>query len=199
MQTIKQIYLIAASPAEVWRALTDPEMIAEWSGADAVFEPTVGAEYELWDDSFCGKIVEAIPNQKLVQTWQPNYWETEDSVVTFTLTPVGDKTRVALLHENVEERGLGVVLSRRDQADVGRTHTEEKTGERETRKENQSREKATVHTQKENAQEEITESKLLQRESTRAPLLADWKSAAQEDENRLPPILWYTPRRFQRN
>jgi uncharacterized protein YndB with AHSA1/START domain len=102
MKIIRQSYLIAASPAEVWRALTDPEMIAEWSGADAVFEPTVGAEYELWDGSFCGEIVEAIPNQKLVQTWQPDYWETEDSVVTFTLTPVGHKTRVALLHENVE-------------------------------------------------------------------------------------------------
>lgn len=102
MKNIKQSYLIAASPAEVWRALTDPALIEEWSGADAVFEPTVGAKYELWDGSFCGKIVEVIPNQKLVQTWQPDYWETDDSIVTFTLTPVGGKTRVDLLHENVE-------------------------------------------------------------------------------------------------
>lgn len=102
MKNIRQSYLIAASPADVWRALTDPEMIAEWSGADAVFEPTVGAEYELWDGSFRGKIVEAIPNKKLVQTWQPDYWETDDSIVTFTLTPVGGKTRVDLRHENVE-------------------------------------------------------------------------------------------------
>lgn len=102
MKNIRQSYLIAALPAEVWRALTDPKMIQVWSGADAVFEPTVGAAYELWDGSFCGKIVEVVPNQKLVQTWQPDYWERDDSVVTFTLTPVGGKTRVDLLHENVE-------------------------------------------------------------------------------------------------
>ena len=102
MKKIKQSHLIAASPAEVWRALTDPKLIAEWSGADAKFVLKVGAEYALWDGSFCGKIVEVAPNKKLVQTWQPDYWETEDSVVTFTLTPVGGKTRVDLLHTNVE-------------------------------------------------------------------------------------------------
>jgi len=103
MKNIRQTYLIAAPVAEVWRALTDPDLIEEWSGADAEFEPTVGTEYALWDGSFCGKIVEVVPNQKLVQTWQPDYWEIEDSLVTFTLTPVGDQTRVDLLHEHVEE------------------------------------------------------------------------------------------------
>jgi uncharacterized protein YndB with AHSA1/START domain len=101
MDTIKQTYLINASPAEVWRALTDPEVIEAWSDADAEFEPVVGAEYTLWDGSICGEIVEVVPRQKLVQTWQPDSWERDDSVVTFTLTPVGKKTRVDLLHENV--------------------------------------------------------------------------------------------------
>lgn len=102
MKTIRQTYVIDASPQDVWQALTDPAFIQEWSGAEAVFEPRVGAAYELWDGSFCGKIVEATPCKKLVQTWQPDYWETEDSIVTFTLKPVGNKTRVDLLHENVE-------------------------------------------------------------------------------------------------
>jgi uncharacterized protein YndB with AHSA1/START domain len=102
MNTIKQTYLIHASPAEVWRALTDPEVIEAWSDADAEFEPIVGAEYALWDGSICGEIVEVTPRKKLVQTWQPDNWERTDSVVTFTLKPVGKKTRVDLLHENVE-------------------------------------------------------------------------------------------------
>ena len=102
MDTIKQTYLINASPAEVWRALTDPEVIEAWSNADAEFEPVVGAEYALWDGSICGEIVEVTPRKKLVQTWQPDNWERTDSVVTFKLTPVGKKTRVDLLHENVE-------------------------------------------------------------------------------------------------
>jgi len=103
MDTIKQTYLINASPAEVWRALTDPEVIEVWSDADAEFEPRVGAEYALWDGSICGEIVEVVPRQKLVQTWQPDNWERDDSVVTFALTRVGKKTRVDLLHENVED------------------------------------------------------------------------------------------------
>jgi uncharacterized protein YndB with AHSA1/START domain len=103
MDTIKQTYLINASPAEVWRALTDPEMIELWSDADAEFEPRVGAEYALWDGSIVGEIVAVVPRKRLVQTWQPDSWERTDSVVTFTLTPVGKKTRVDLLHENVEE------------------------------------------------------------------------------------------------
>ena len=37
MKPIQQTYLIDATPAQVWRALTDPEIIAEWSGADAEF------------------------------------------------------------------------------------------------------------------------------------------------------------------
>jgi uncharacterized protein YndB with AHSA1/START domain len=95
--------MINAAPAEVWRALTDPEVIELWSDADAEFEPVVGAEYALWDGSICGEIVEVVPRQKLVQTWQPDNWERDDSIVTFTLTPVGKKTRVDLLHENVED------------------------------------------------------------------------------------------------
>ena len=103
MDTIKQTYMINAAPAEVWRALTDPEVIELWSDADAEFEPVVGAEYALWDGSICGEIVEVVPRQKLVQTWQPDNWERDDSMVTFTLTPIGKKTRVDLLHENVED------------------------------------------------------------------------------------------------
>ncbi|MCI0476061.1 MAG: SRPBCC domain-containing protein [Anaerolineales bacterium] len=102
MNTIKQTYLIDASPGEVWRALTEPEMIELWSDADAEFEPRQGAEYALWDGSIVGEVVAVVPRKKLAMTWQPGYWTIEDSLVTFTLTPVGKKTRIDLLHENVE-------------------------------------------------------------------------------------------------
>ncbi len=103
MNEIEQTYMIAASPTEVWHALTNPEIIEEWSGADAEFVPEVGAEYALWDGSIVGEIVEVVPGKKLVQTWQPDNWTIENSVVSFTLTAVGSKTRVDLVHENVED------------------------------------------------------------------------------------------------
>lgn len=103
MNKIEQTYDIAATPAQVWRALTDPKIIEEWSGADAVFPLQAGEEYSLWDGSIGGKILAVVPRKKLAQSWKPNNWEREDSVVTFMLTPTGTGTRVTLLHENVEE------------------------------------------------------------------------------------------------
>ncbi len=103
MHKIEQTYIIPASPDEVWRALTDPELIEEWSGADAEFEPEVGVTYSLWDGSIGGEIIEVVPRKKLVQSWKPEDWTIEDSVVTFTLSPVSKGTRVDLLHENVED------------------------------------------------------------------------------------------------
>ena len=103
MSDIKQTYDIAAPPADVWRALTDPRMIKEWSEAGAVFSLEIGAAYSLWDGSISGEIVEIVPVQRLVQTWKPQDWTRTDSIVTFTLTPRGKGARVDLVHVNVEE------------------------------------------------------------------------------------------------
>jgi uncharacterized protein YndB with AHSA1/START domain len=103
MNDIKQSYEIAATPAEVWRALTEPRIIEEWSEAKADFPLQAGAAYSLWDGSIGGTIVEFVPLQKLVQTWKPQEWVRTDSIVTFTLLPQGNGTRVDLHHVNVEE------------------------------------------------------------------------------------------------
>ncbi len=103
MNTIKQTYVIAATPEEVWEALTNPATIREWSGAAVEFPAEPGAPYSLWDGTICGTIVEIVPLQRLVQTWKPTNWQREDSVVRFTLVPEDGTTLVDLVHENVEE------------------------------------------------------------------------------------------------
>jgi len=103
MNDIKQTYEIAATPAEVWRALTEPRIIEEWSEARATFPLQVGGGYSLWDGTIGGEIVEFVPLQKLVQTWKPQDWVRKDSIVTFMLMPQGSGTRVDLHHVNVEE------------------------------------------------------------------------------------------------
>jgi uncharacterized protein YndB with AHSA1/START domain len=103
MNDIKQTYEIAATPAEVWRALTEQRIIEEWSEARANYPLQVGAAYSLWDGSIGGEIVEFVPLQKLVQTWKPQDWIRTDSIVTFVLMPHGSGTRVDLHHVNVEE------------------------------------------------------------------------------------------------
>ena len=102
MSDIKQTYDIAASPDEVWRALTDPAVIREWSGAPAEFPVAVVAPYSLWNGDIRGRVLEMEPPRRLVQTWQPQDWTRTDSVVSFTLTPRGKGTRIDLVHVNVE-------------------------------------------------------------------------------------------------
>ncbi len=103
MNAIKQSYRIARPPDEVWHALTDPEVIRQWSGSRAEYPLEPGASYSLWDGSIRGEIVEVVPLQRLVKTWKPVDWTRQDSVVTFTLSPLANGTRVDLVHENVEE------------------------------------------------------------------------------------------------
>jgi uncharacterized protein YndB with AHSA1/START domain len=102
MLRIEQTYLIDASPEEVWEALTNPELMAQWSGQRAEYAANVGSPYKLFDDYVVGEIVEADAPSRLTQTWKPNDWTVEDSIVSFTLTPVEGGTRVDLVHENVD-------------------------------------------------------------------------------------------------
>lgn len=103
MDRIEQTYLIDASPEQVWQALTDQGMISEWSGAPAVFTAEPGTQYSLWNGDIGGRIVEVVPQERLVQTWKPTSWTVDDSIVTFTLSPSDGGTRVDLIHENVDE------------------------------------------------------------------------------------------------
>ncbi len=103
MNRIEQTYVINATPPEVWSALTDPELIRQWSGSSALFTPEPQTEYSLWNGDIQGRVIEVIPMERLVQTWEPRNWNLVNSVVTFVLTPIDGGTRVDLTHSNVEE------------------------------------------------------------------------------------------------
>ena len=102
MKTIRQTYVIAASPQRVYEALTNADVISAWSGSEARMDAQPGGMFSLWDGSICGTNLELEPEKKLVQGWKEDTWDTE-SRVTFTLTPDGNGTRVDLLHEDVPD------------------------------------------------------------------------------------------------
>jgi uncharacterized protein YndB with AHSA1/START domain len=93
------------APEKVWRALTDPELLAEW------LLPVVGGKLELqpgaaftlqtqpypgWDGTVRCKLVEIEAQRKLSYTWVVGDMEI-DTVVTFTLTPTPSGTRLSLV------------------------------------------------------------------------------------------------------
>lgn len=102
MFRIDRTYFIKASPERVWAALTDAALMAKWTGTLAHYEARAGGEYSLWDDYVGGHVLTFDPPGVLAQTWQPNNWAIQDSVVTFTLSKARGGTQLALAHENVQ-------------------------------------------------------------------------------------------------
>jgi uncharacterized protein YndB with AHSA1/START domain len=89
------------SPAKVWRALTDPALLAEWllPVFDLELEPGAAFTFKTqphpgWDGSVSCRFLEIEPQRKLSYRWVV---VDMDTVVTFTLTPTASGTRLSLV------------------------------------------------------------------------------------------------------
>jgi uncharacterized protein YndB with AHSA1/START domain len=90
------------SPEKVWRALTDPVLLAEWLLPVVELKLELGAEFTLktqpqpgWDGTVNCRFLEIEPGKKLSYTWVVGGM---DTVVTFTLTPTASGSRLSLVH-----------------------------------------------------------------------------------------------------
>ena len=99
--------LLNAPASKVWQALTNKNEVKQWYFDIAEFKPEVGFEFTFTGTNegrtfihLC-KILEVIPERKLVHTWRYE-GHAGNSVVTFELTPEGDKTLLRLTHRGVE-------------------------------------------------------------------------------------------------
>lgn len=85
---------VAYPPEKIWRALTQPHLIAEWLMQND-FSPVVGRSFKLsaeWGGVDC--VVKTVePHRTLSYTWHGKGLE---SVVTWTLTPIGAGTRLRM-------------------------------------------------------------------------------------------------------
>ncbi len=84
------------APEKVWRALTDPALLAEWLLPVLGFKPEAGAAFTFktqpfpgWDGTVNCRVLEIEPQRKLSYTWTVPFL---DTVVTFTLTPTAGGT-----------------------------------------------------------------------------------------------------------
>jgi uncharacterized protein YndB with AHSA1/START domain len=92
------------SPEKVWRALTDPELLAEWllPVVDLELEPGAAFTFRTqphpgWDGTVSCRFLEIEAQRKLSYTWVVGDNMELDTVVTFTLTPTGSGTRLSLV------------------------------------------------------------------------------------------------------
>lgn len=89
------------SPEKVWRALTDPVLLAEWLLPVIDFKLEPGAAfmfktqaYPGWDGTVNCRMIEIEKHRKLSYAWTVPFL---DTVVTFTLTPTATGTRLSLV------------------------------------------------------------------------------------------------------
>ena len=90
------------SPQKVWRALTDPALLAEWLLPVIGLELTPGATFTLrtqpqpgWDGTVQCRVLEIDAFRKISYTWVAG--DFIDTVVTFTLTPTAAGTQLSLM------------------------------------------------------------------------------------------------------
>jgi len=90
---------VAYPPEKIWRALTQPHLIAEWLMKND-FAAVVGHRFDFsadWGSVGC-EVLEVEPNRSLSYSWGAYGL---DSVVTWTLTPTGTGT-----HLRMEQTGF---------------------------------------------------------------------------------------------
>ncbi|MGO9247223.1 MAG: SRPBCC domain-containing protein [Solirubrobacteraceae bacterium] len=94
----------AATPEEVWNALSDPESLSRWLAVPHMIELRRGGRFEL--ESVGGGRVEARvreiePGQVLELDWR--YGGEEPSIVRFELSEDGEETVLVLEHSRIDE------------------------------------------------------------------------------------------------
>jgi activator of HSP90 ATPase len=100
MRNFKKTFHINAEPSDIYAALTNPYTIELWSGYPALMVAKPGEEFNMWDGDICGKIIDLVPDRKVVQEWYFGDREVH-SVVTITITGNGGDTAVAVEHTNI--------------------------------------------------------------------------------------------------
>jgi uncharacterized protein YndB with AHSA1/START domain len=113
------------APETIWKALTTGELMDRWLMAPTGFEPVEGKRFTFqtkaggaWDGVIHCQVLKVKPNECFVYAWKGGheanvgYGAPLDTVVTWTLSRVGNGTRVRLVHS-------GFVAPRNDSAFKG--------------------------------------------------------------------------------
>jgi uncharacterized protein YndB with AHSA1/START domain len=103
-------------PEEVWRALTDPEILAGWL-MENNFAPRIGQKFQFRTKSRFG--IDRVIECEVLEVDEPRIlsytWGGKGSVVTFRLDPIAEGTRLRLEHKGMHGiRGVAMawILSR---------------------------------------------------------------------------------------
>jgi uncharacterized protein YndB with AHSA1/START domain len=111
--SVERELLIEASPAAVWRLLTDPACSTSWWGRTLSFDPRPGGGYRIEvvpGHVASGTFVELLAPHRLVYTWGwepdgdgPNRVPAGSTTVEIELAPSGSGTRLRFAHRGLPD------------------------------------------------------------------------------------------------
>lgn len=122
---IKHQWIYEQSPNEVWRYLTESELIALWLMPNN-FKAVLGQEFEFRTNPipslelsgiFYCKVLEIVPHKKLTYSWKggPNDGITTlDTIVEWTLEERGNGTVLNLKHSGFNEANYSILMGMTD-------------------------------------------------------------------------------------
>jgi uncharacterized protein YndB with AHSA1/START domain len=110
-QTFVYVTYIATTPDKVWQALIDGELTRQYWKHENVSDFKPGSRWEhVADDAqrtvkLVGKVLESVPNQRLVLTWgdvADGEESSKNSRVTLQIESVDNMVRLTVTHEELE-------------------------------------------------------------------------------------------------
>jgi uncharacterized protein YndB with AHSA1/START domain len=114
-------YDLDEAPEKVWRALTDPVLVAAWLAPNDIAANEAGVEAGARfllrpapETPIECEVLESEPSRRLSYSWRetPEHGRPLDSVVTFEITPQpGGGSHLRLVHRALEIAGAGGLVS----------------------------------------------------------------------------------------
>ena len=99
-KAIHQEEIFKASPGRIYEALLDSKQFTAFSGGRAAeIHSEVGGSFSVFTGHIVGRILELVPNRRIVQAWRVVPWpEGIYSIARFELSAQGSGTRIIFDH-----------------------------------------------------------------------------------------------------
>jgi len=110
-QTFVYVIYIATTPGKAWKALIEGELTRLYWKHENISDWKPGSRWEhVADDAkrtvkLVGKVIEAVPNKRLVLTWGEageRAVSSKPSRVAIEIEPIGDMVRLPVTHDDLE-------------------------------------------------------------------------------------------------